>query len=97
MPVKVEITTLEPKKKKAIRMTDVDLSDFKSNPDLWDILVQTTKENPLYNNLAGYYRDKILPENPHLTTKELMSKLSISKGMAMVILAENAPQDSATT
>lgn len=88
MAKKVEVVKPVPKERKAIRMMDIDLSEFKSNP-LWPILVETTMSNPLYPNLAGYYRDKILPQNPDISPKELASKLSITLGEALVILDSN--------
>ncbi|MDF1538101.1 MAG: hypothetical protein P1Q69_04280 [Candidatus Thorarchaeota archaeon] len=88
MSKKVEVAKPEPREKTATRMMDIDLSDFKSHP-LWKILVETTMRSPLYPNLAGYYRDKILPQNPDISPKELAGKLSITIGEALVILDAN--------
>lgn len=69
-------------------MMDVDLTEFKTNP-LWPILVETTMRSPLYPGLAGYYRHKILPEDPDISPKGLASKLAISLGEALVIFDAN--------
>jgi hypothetical protein len=67
------------------RFIDIDLSEFKAHP-LWEILVDTTKRSPLYSGLSGIVRDKILPENPDISPKELASQLSITVGEALVLL-----------
>jgi hypothetical protein len=68
-------------------LLDIDISNLDGNP-LWTVLVDTAKRNPMYAGLAGYIRDQILPNNPHISPKELASRLSISLGEALVILAD---------
>jgi len=67
---------------------DMDLRNLKSNI-LWDVLVETARRSPLYSNLTGYIRTEILPRTPNITPRELASKLSISFGEALVILADS--------
>jgi hypothetical protein len=68
-------------------LRDIDLSSLESNP-LWNILIDTARRNPMYAGLSGYIRDKILPNEPEVTPRELASRLSISLGEALVILAD---------
>jgi hypothetical protein len=61
------------------------VADFKGHP-LWNILIETARNNPLFAGNAGYALSYILPENPTITPKELASKLSITVGEALAIL-----------
>ncbi|RLI58610.1 MAG: hypothetical protein DRO87_05180 [Candidatus Thorarchaeota archaeon] len=76
----------KPPKYRSGRILDVNLADFKTHP-LWDILIETVRNNPLYPGRAGWARETILAKNPNITAKELASKMSISLGEALVILA----------
>ncbi|MHA1959737.1 MAG: hypothetical protein ACW99U_05875 [Candidatus Thorarchaeota archaeon] len=64
---------------------EFDIRDFKGT-QFWDVLVESVKRNPLFANIAGYARTKILPLAPDISVRQLASKLSISIGEAMVIL-----------
>jgi len=75
------------KKKKSTRGIEIDLTDFKTHP-LWDILVETAQRNPMYANLLGYTRDRIIEKNPDITPQELATKLSVSLGESLIILEE---------
>lgn len=67
------------------RGIDIDKANFKTHP-LWNILVETTHRSPLYANLSGYVREKIVPVEPDISPRELATRLSISIGEALVIL-----------
>ena len=69
------------------RFTDIDETDFKKNP-LWPYLVEATKRQPLYSGWLGYAREKVLPQDPNITARQLASLLSISVGEALVLLYE---------
>ncbi|MBN2229581.1 MAG: hypothetical protein JW779_08285 [Candidatus Thorarchaeota archaeon] len=64
---------------------DIDVADFKGHP-LWNILIETARNNPLFPGRSGYAHNHIIPENPKITPKELASKLSITVGEALAIL-----------
>ncbi|UCE11287.1 MAG: hypothetical protein JSW61_04950 [Candidatus Thorarchaeota archaeon] len=64
---------------------DFDIRDFKGT-QFWDVLVESVKRNPLFANISGYAKTKVLPKAPNISVRELASKLSISIGEAMVIL-----------
>jgi hypothetical protein len=72
-------------KKESGRTIDINIADFKGHP-LYKLLIETAKSNPLFAGNAGYAQNHILPENPHITAKELASKLSITVGEALAIL-----------
>ena len=67
------------------RTIDIDIADFKGHP-LWNILIETARNNPLFFNNAAYAHNYIIPQNPAITPKELASKLSITVGEALAIL-----------
>jgi hypothetical protein len=55
---------------------------------LWPILVETVHAMILYPNHKAYTRDVVLNEKPDIKPDELVSKLKISLGEALVILFE---------
>jgi len=67
------------------RTIDIDVADFKGHP-LWNILIETARNNPLFLNNAAYAHNYIIPQNPTITPKELASKLAITVGEALAIL-----------
>lgn len=67
------------------RFTDIDGKDCWKDP-LWPYLVEATKRNPLYSGWIGYAREKVLPNDPNITARQLASMLSISVGEALVLL-----------
>jgi hypothetical protein len=68
-------------------LEDLNPEEVKSNI-LWKVLKDTARRNPLYSNLTAFTKTQILPNNPTITAKELASKLSISLGEALVLLAD---------
>ncbi len=54
----------------------------------WQTLVETVHALPLYPSHKAYVRDKILLNKPNVTVEELVSRLGITRGEAMVILWE---------
>jgi hypothetical protein len=68
-------------------LEDLNPEEVKSNI-LWNVLQDTARRNPLYSNLTAFTKLKILPTNPTISAKELASKLSISLGEALVLLAD---------
>ena len=49
-------------------------------------LIDGIRTIPNYNNLKGYVREKILPENPEISYQKLSFKTGIHEGVALVIL-----------
>jgi hypothetical protein len=82
-------TQASPRDKKisspSTRFTDIDGKDCWKDP-LWPYLVEATKRNPLYSGWIGYAREKVLPNEPNITARQLASMLSISVGEALVLL-----------
>ncbi|MHA2600600.1 MAG: hypothetical protein AM324_000520 [Candidatus Thorarchaeota archaeon SMTZ1-83] len=72
-------------KTNSTRHIEINLTDFKTHP-LWDILVETARENPRYASLTGYTREVILTRNPDITPQELAGRLSVTLGESIVIL-----------
>jgi hypothetical protein len=63
------------------------LEDYVGNP-LWPVLVETVHAMIMYPHHKAYTKDVILHEQPHLTSQNLATKLSIPLGEALVILHE---------
>ncbi|RJS68123.1 hypothetical protein CW711_01945 [Candidatus Bathyarchaeota archaeon] len=61
--------------------------DYVKNP-LWPILVETVHAMSMYPHHKAYISEKILPENPEITPRELSAKMGIPFGEALVILFE---------
>jgi len=61
--------------------------EYVNNP-LWPILQETVHSIIMYPHHKAYTRDAILNEQPDITSNELVAKLSISLGEAIVILFE---------
>jgi hypothetical protein len=87
-----ENTSVSGKKTRALRTKtnstrhiEINLTDFKTHP-LWDILVETARENPRYASLTGYTREVILAKNPDISPQELAGRLSVTLGESIVIL-----------
>ncbi|MGB9672292.1 MAG: hypothetical protein ACPLZY_04010 [Candidatus Norongarragalinales archaeon] len=55
---------------------------------LWSILVETVHAMVMYPHHKAYTRDVLLHENPDITPSELVSRLGIPLGEALVILYE---------
>jgi len=49
-------------------------------------LVDGIRTIPNYNNLKGYIREKILPENPNINYKKLSIIAGLHQGVALVIM-----------
>lgn len=49
-------------------------------------LIDGIRTIPNYNNLKGYVREKILPDNPDMSYKKLSVQTGIHQGVALVIL-----------
>jgi hypothetical protein len=49
-------------------------------------LIDGIRTIPNYNNLKGYVRENILPDNPEITYQKLSNKTGIHEGVALVIL-----------
>lgn len=63
------------------------LENYSDNP-LWPILVETVHAMIMYPHHKAYIRDVILHEQPDVSAHELVAKMSISHGEALVILYE---------
>jgi hypothetical protein len=68
--------------------------DEYSKDKLWTILVETVHQLVMYPQHKAYSRDSVLPEKKDVSAEELVARLGISFGEALVILfelkAENA-------
>ncbi|MCE7747595.1 MAG: hypothetical protein GPJ51_04315 [Candidatus Heimdallarchaeota archaeon] len=72
------LTKMEKQKRLSVNFTGFDgrLSD----------LVDGIRTIPNYNNLKGYVRENVLPDNPEISYEKLSFKTGIHEGVALVIL-----------
>jgi len=49
-------------------------------------LIDGIRTIPNYNNLKGYVRENVLPDNPEISYEKLSFKTGIHEGVALVIL-----------
>jgi hypothetical protein len=55
---------------------------------LWSILVETVHVSVMYPSHKAYIRDMILPEKVGISPEELVTRLNMPLGEALVILYE---------
>lgn len=55
---------------------------------LWQLLVETVHASVMYPTHKAYTRDNILPQKAEVTAIELMERLGMPLGEALVILSE---------
>jgi len=67
--------------------------EYVSNP-LWPVLVETVHAMILYPHHKAYTRDVVLHEQPDMTPSDLVAKLGVPLGEALVILYELQKQKS---
>ena len=67
--------------------------EYVSNP-LWPVLVETVHAMILYPHHKAYTRDVVLHEQPAMTPSDLVAKLGVPLGEALVILYELQKQKS---
>lgn len=72
----------------------MNLDDY-SKERLWQILVETVHACVMYPTHKSYTRDNILPQKPDVTATELVERLGMPLGEALVIISELV-QDSKT-
>jgi len=63
------------------------LEEYLKNP-LWPILVETVHAMIMYPHHKAYVRDVVIHEQPDVTPQDLVAKLGIPTGEALVILHE---------
>jgi hypothetical protein len=66
----------------------MDLDEILRRYDLWNLLYDTTRSIPTYNNHKAYVRDILIHEKPDITPEELSVYIGVSLGEALVILQE---------
>ncbi len=49
-------------------------------------LIEGIRSIPNYNNLKGYVRENVLPDDPEMSYTRLSAQTGIQKGVALVIL-----------
>jgi ribosomal protein S25 len=59
---------------------------------LWPVLVETVHTLVMYPNHKAYTRENILSEKPDVTPTELVARLKIPLGEALIILRELAEE-----
>ena len=59
---------------------------------LWSILVETVHVSVMYPSHKAYIRDMILPEKAGTSPEELVTRLNMPLGEALVILYELAEE-----
>jgi hypothetical protein len=59
---------------------------------LWPILIETVHTLVMYPNHKAYTREIILSEKPDVTPTELVARLKIPLGEALIILCELAEE-----
>lgn len=62
--------------------------DEYSKENLWQLLVETVHASVMYPTHKAYIRDTILPQNLNVTANELVERLGMPLGEAVVILSE---------
>lgn len=65
--------------------------DTYSKDALWQLLVGAVHASVMYPTHKAYVRDTILPESADVTAKELVERLGMPLGEALVILSELQP------
>jgi hypothetical protein len=55
---------------------------------LWQLLVETVHASVMYPTHKAYIRDNILPQKADVTANELVERLGMPLGEALVILSE---------
>ncbi|MCW4003946.1 MAG: hypothetical protein NWE95_08560 [Candidatus Bathyarchaeota archaeon] len=58
---------------------------------LWQLLVEAVHASVMYPTHKAYVRDSILPTNVEVTPDELVQRLGMPLGEALVILSELQP------
>jgi hypothetical protein len=66
--------------------------DQYSKEQLWQLMVETIHTSVMFPTHKAYTRDKILPEKPDISPKELAGSLNMSLAEALVILSELADE-----
>jgi hypothetical protein len=67
----------------------MNLNDY-SKENLWQLIVEAVHSSVMFPTHKSYTRDKILPETPDISPKELAGQLNMPLAEAMVILSELA-------
>jgi hypothetical protein len=68
-------------------MVALNLEEY-SKEQLWQFIVETIHMSVMYPTHKAYTRDKILPEKPDITPKELALQLNMPFAEGLVILNE---------
>jgi hypothetical protein len=55
---------------------------------LWQLLVETVHASVMYPTHKAYTRDSIIPQKPDVSAAELVERLGMPLGEALVILSE---------
>ena len=76
--------------------SQMNLEEF-TKEKLWLILVDTVHAAVMYPSHKAYVRDAILREKPHVTPQELVNRLNMPLGEALVVLDELAEARSGST
>ncbi len=71
--------------------------DNLTKENLWLILVDTVHATVMYPSHKAYVRDVILREKPEVTSSELVNRLHMSLGEALVVLDELAGERKVST
>jgi predicted nuclease of restriction endonuclease-like RecB superfamily len=66
--------------------------DEYSKENLWQLIVETVHMSVMYPTHKAYTRNKILPETPEITPKELALQLNMPLAEGLVILSELAEE-----
>lgn len=65
----------------------MNLDDY-SKGSLWQLLVETVHASVMYPTHKAYVRDTILPQKADVTANELVERLGMPMGEALVIISE---------
>jgi hypothetical protein len=76
--------------------SQMNLEEF-TKEKLWLILVDTVHAAVMYPSHKAYVKDTILREKPDVTTQELVNRLNMPLGEALVVLDELAEARSGST
>jgi hypothetical protein len=59
---------------------------------LWQLLVETVHASVMYPTHKAYIRDNMLPQNSDISAVEIVERLGMPLGEALVILSELLPE-----
>ena len=60
---------------------------------LWQLMVETVHASVMYPTHKAYTRESVLPQKPDVSAEELVERLGMPLGEALLILSELSPDN----